>query len=108
MQKEQLGASFPRKRQVTLEKSTERLGSSREDERGDSGSRNTRDLIYHRPQVRHHYLSYSHSHSSYKHKRLLALKILALQTERARDLSDVLWRPLCASLPNNANQLLRS
>lgn len=106
MQKEQLGASFPRKRQVTLEKSTERLGSSREDERGDSGSRNTRDLIYHRPQVRHHYLS--HSYSSYRDKRLRALKILALQTERARDLSDVLWRPLCASFPNNANQLLRS
>ncbi|XP_067016180.1 zinc finger protein 608-like isoform X2 [Acropora muricata] len=50
LQKEQLGASFPRKRQVTLEKPAERLGSSREDERGDSGSRNTRDLIYHRPQ----------------------------------------------------------
>lgn len=85
MQKEQLGASFLRKRQVTLEKPAGRLGSSREDERGDSGSRNTRDLIYHRPQVRRHYLSQFHSHSSYRDKRLRALKILALQTETARD-----------------------
>lgn len=58
MQKEQLGTSFPRKRQVTLEKPAERLGSSREDERSDSGSRNTRELIYHRPQVLHNDLRF--------------------------------------------------
>ncbi|XP_068740742.1 uncharacterized protein [Montipora capricornis] len=50
LQKEQLGANFPRKRHGGTEKPAERLGSSREDERADSGARNTRELIYHRPQ----------------------------------------------------------